>query len=125
MGRPRKYGKETKTLSVRLEEDEREKILEKIKESGLTISEFFRDAIITNRTKVVAPSAEQALKIEQAAVDARRTRFLASKASNNINQLAHRANSEFLTGVISENTYLDILDDLEAMRLFFGASVKC
>lgn len=120
MARPKKFESISASISFRLEEHEKDSLLEKVRFSGLNMSDFMRDAVLANRTKIVAPSIEESRRIKQAAIDARRTCYLAAKASNNINQIAYRANSEYVRGVIAEGTYLSILDDLEALRLYLG-----
>jgi hypothetical protein len=82
----------------------------KFSASGFTQSEFFREHVLNNTTQVVArPVASR---------DSMRAVFLLQKASNNVNQLAHRANSEFLTGLVSQNTYAAILDQLQQLNTF-------
>lgn len=77
---------------------------------GFTQSEFFREHVLNNTTQVVArPVASR---------DSIRAVFLLQKASNNVNQLAHRANSEYLTGQVSEPTYVAILDQLQQLNHF-------
>lgn len=125
MARPKKFESISSSISFRLEEHEKDFLLEKVRASGLNMSDFMRDVVLANKTKIVAPSTEESRKIEQAAIDARRTCYFAAKASNNINQLAHRANSEYVRGVIAEGTYLSILNDLEALRLFLGVGKTC
>ena len=50
--------------------------------------------------------------------------YLFNKASNNINQLAHRANADHLAGVISEATYTRILADLHGLAHYMKAAIK-
>ena len=77
---------------------------------GLTQSEFFREHVLANTTQVVAKP--------KASADSLRAVYLLQKASNNINQLAHRANSEHLAGVLSEATFLAIVNQLEQLNQF-------
>jgi len=46
-----------------------------------------------------------------------------SKAGNNINQLAHRANSENLAGVLRQDTYDSILHSLESIEAYLRMMV--
>jgi predicted DNA-binding protein len=48
--------------------------------------------------------------------DKRRALFLLNKTSNNINQLAHRANADHLADKINAGTYADILYQLERIQ---------
>jgi len=82
----------------------------KIARSGFSKSEFFRKAVQANQTEVIARPA--------ATRDAKRAVFLLAKASNNINQLAHRANSERRAGKVSETTFAAIFDQLQRLSQF-------
>lgn len=90
--------------------------MEKIASSGMKKSEFIRAAVINNETVVH--------ERKKTSGDKKRLLFVANKASNNINQLAHRANSDKVAGIISESTYLDILYELQAMNAYLKATVK-
>lgn len=109
MARPRKHVDGlAKSVSFRLPPAELAAWQAKVEASGLTASEFFRDLVLTNRTQVVArarPSADQT-----------RLLYLVNKASNNLNQLAHRANADHQAGKITEATYSGILAELAAIR---------
>ena len=103
MARPKKDrgSKLERAVCVRLTEEDYASWRDKVAKSGLSTSEFFRQAIIRNRTSVTAlrqPSAEKRSLI-----------YLYSKASNNLNQLAHRANRDHLRGLLDAETYHAIL----------------
>lgn len=118
MARPRKDEAErlTKTVSLALTEADYLAWLAKVHASGLTRSEFFRECVLTNRTQVVARP--------KASADKTRLLYLASKASNNANQLAHRANADHLAGIVSESTYQSILYELQTLNTFLKAWVS-
>jgi len=110
MGRPSKSEEDKfgKTVAFRLKLGDYAIYQQKFSASGLTQSEFFREHVLTNTTKVIArPTTSQ---------DTMRAVFLLQKASNNINQLAHRANAEHLAGVLSESTFLGIINQLEQLN---------
>ncbi|RZI55639.1 MAG: plasmid mobilization relaxosome protein MobC, partial [Pseudomonas sp.] len=65
------------------------------------------DAVLKNKTQIVARA--------KSSPERGRLVYLMNKASNNINQLAHRANADNLTGVISEETYACVLRELEVV----------
>ena len=113
---PRKPKEPTRTVSFRLTLPDHATYLAKASAAGVKPSEFFRDAVLTNRTQVVARV--------QPSSDKRRLIYLFNKASNNINQLAHRANSDHLAGVISEDTYTSILADLHGLAHYMKAAIK-
>lgn len=122
MARPPKsdHEKLSKTVAFRLTDVDFLSYRQKFSASGLSQSEFFREHVLTNTTEVIArPTTSQ---------DTKRAVFLLQKASNNINQLAHRANAEHLAGVLSEGTFLSIISQLEQLNRFMleqtGATTK-
>lgn len=100
----------SRTVAFRLTDGDFLRYKRKFSASGLKQSEFFREHVLCNTTQVVARPV--------ASVDTKRAVFLLQKASNNVNQLAHRANSEYLTGLVSERTYLAILGQLQLLNNF-------
>lgn len=112
MARPVKSDDEklSHTVAFRLTDGDFLAYKRKFSASGLTQSEFFRAHVLTNTTQVVAKP--------RASADTKRAVFLLQKASNNINQLAHRANAEHLAGILSESTFLAILSQLEQLNSF-------
>lgn len=112
MARPVKSEEEklNHTVAFRLTDGDFLRYQRKFSASGFKQSEFFREHVLCNTTQVVARPV--------ASVDAKRAVFLLQKASNNVNQLAHRANSEYLTGQVSEHTYVAILDQLQQLNNF-------
>ena len=116
MAKPRKHAEAlTKLFSVRLPESEYRTWQAKVQESGLSASEFFRQAVLANRTRI-AP-------YRKPSPDIRRMLFLMNKTSNNINQLAHRAHVDHMAGVLSESIYTRILQDLETISRYVKAMV--
>jgi len=112
MARPPKSDEDklAKVLAFRLTEDDYLAYRSKFQASNMTQSEFFREHVLHNTTQVLARPA--------ATADSRRAIFLLQKASNNINQLAHRANSENLAGKLSEGTFMQVLVQLERLNDF-------
>ena len=101
-----------KTISFRVLEHVYADFENQRKAANMTKSELFRDYIAKNKVHVTARPVMSR--------DAKRAVFLIQKASNNINQLAHRANAEHLAGVLSEQTFLGIntqLTKIAAMLL--------
>lgn len=114
MARPTKDESEKlkKTLAFRITEGDFLAYKKKFDASGLTQSEFFREYVLTNATQVVVNN------------DHKRAVFLVSKASNNLNQLAHRMNSEFKSGFLSEDTFKSLLDQLVQLNDFLYSQVE-
>ncbi len=114
MGRPSKGGDTlSERVAFRLSAADYAAYKGKVEASGLSPSEFFRDCVLTNRTQIVA---------RPVMTDERRQAlFLLSKASNNINQLAHRANADNAAGVINDRTYGEILQSLNGLSAYLKA----
>ena len=94
----------TRPVSFRLTAADHAAYLAKVEASGLKPSEFFRECVLQNRTQIVAR--------QTVSKDWGRLAYLFNKASNNINQLAHRANADHLAGITTEETYTRILAEL-------------
>lgn len=108
MGRPTKSDAEklSKTIAWRVTEGVFLELMEKYKASGLTQSEFLRE-LLDERKEAVTIIARPKMT-----VDKKRILFLASKSSNNINQLAHKVNSHHVSGLVSDSLYEAILKEL-------------
>lgn len=96
----------TGIFSTRLEGDDYKQVMAEIESSGLTRSEFLRQAAIRRQSTIVAVS-------KKTNDDQRYKIFLLKKASNNVNQLAHQANVAHKSGKISEALYLEMLSNLD------------
>lgn len=118
MARPKKEetDKRPPPLSFRLTKDDYAAYLAKVKASGMSKSKFFRDCVLNNRTHVIAR--------KQSSTEKGQLLYLFNKASNNINQLAYRANSDHVAGRISERTYAAILAELEELSHLMKATLK-
>lgn len=77
------------------------------------MSGFLRECVLTNRTKVIARLP--------ASVDRKRILFVVNKAGNNLNQLAHVANTQQLAGKLFESTFVALLDQLELVEQLLKA----
>lgn len=95
----------TRIVSFRLAAADHDAYLKKVEASGMKPSEFFRECVLTNRTRIVARNKPSS--------DKRRLIYLSNKASNNINQLAHRANTAEKAGKITLAIYAGILKELQ------------
>lgn len=104
---PRKPKELTRTVSFRLTLPDYAAYLAKASTAGAKPSEFFRDAVLTNKTQVVARV--------QLSGDKRRLIYLFNKASNNLNQLAHTVNAAELAGTVATATYAGILAELQTL----------
>lgn len=79
-----------------------------ISQPALSVEEMERLAAATATLKQAKPA--------KAPDELRKLQYLYNKTSNNMNQLAHRANSDYLAGKLSESTYSSILAELSEIR---------
>ena len=106
----------TRPVSFRLTAADHAAYLAKASAAGVKPSEFFRDAVLTNRTQVVARV--------QPSSDKRRLIYLFNKASNNLNQLAHTANAAELAGTVTPATYAGILAELQMLADLMKKAIR-
>jgi len=100
----------SRKVTIRLREADWTSYVKKIEASELTPSEFFRRCVLTNETQIVVRSRPSA--------DRRQLLYAVNKIGNNLNQLAHAANSARVAGTVSELTYLAVLDHLRWIEQF-------
>lgn len=112
-GRPKADRALGKPVSTRLTDEQWRVFVDKVQRSGLSPSEFLRDCILTNRTQVVARP--------RSTVERQRIMYVINKTGNNLNQLAHVANSARVSGRLSEPTFAALVDELEMITQLLKA----
>ena len=116
MVRPTKFDEPlARPRSFRLRKSDDEKLEKKLTESGLETSAFVREYILQNKTEVIARPQKSITR--ESRIELIRLIGQVQKVGNNINQLAHRANSDFLAGTLSESVYRDLVTQLEDVSL--------
>jgi len=95
----------TRSIAFRVTQEVFEAYIAKVHASGISRSKFFRDAVLSNRTTVIARP--------RASGDKQRLLYLVNKASNNLNQVAHRAHTDHGSGSLDEAAYREILATLQ------------
>ena len=95
-------------ISIRLTDEEYQPFKELLEATEFGKSEFFR-ALILNRIDQL-PSKP---KVTQ---DYKRCLFYLHKTSNNMNQIAHRLNTDNAKGIISDALYKKLLNALIGIR---------
>ena len=113
---PKHKGGLGQPISFRLSPADRETYLAKVRDSGLSQSDFFREVVLANKTTIVARPT--------ASVDRKRLLHIFAKTSNNLNQIAHRANSEHVQGKLSESTYEQLLYQLETIAKYLRTTLS-
>lgn len=107
----------TQRINFRLTERDHDAFKARVTASGLTESGFFRECVLTNKTEVIAK--------ERRTDEQEKILFIVRKASNNINQIAHRLHSDSLAEKIDEATYIATLENLQQLSQYLKATLKC
>ncbi|WP_186261390.1 plasmid mobilization protein [Burkholderia gladioli] len=115
-GRPRSKNALGDPISTRLNESQMAVFREKVRRSGMKPAEFLRECVLNNRTQVVVRAP--------ATADRKRIMFVVNKAGNNLNQLAHIANSMNVAGRLSQSTFDAILSELEMLNQLLIAHLR-
>lgn len=107
--------KKTHVLHFRLTENDFAEFDQKLKQTGMSKSEFFREVFLNSKVtfnvKPVKP------------FEYHRLVFIYNKAGNNLNQLAHKINSDHRRGIISEMLHLKWLNKLAAIESLLLAGI--
>ena len=106
----------TKVVSFRLSESD----IELIDKSGLSASQFIRCCIAENKEAVLS----SVLAKRRPSKDKSRLIFFFNKTSNNMNQLALRANIDNKKGVIGTATYNTIISLLSRLESLMERVIK-
>ncbi|HBP4890436.1 TPA: MobC family plasmid mobilization relaxosome protein [Pseudomonas aeruginosa] len=100
--------KRGRVLSFRLSDEEFAAFDEKLKASGMNKSEFFRDVFLKGKVSFSVKAAPPK--------EYKRLLFIFNKASNNLNQLAHRVHLAHKSGIVSERLYTKLMNALAAIH---------
>ncbi len=109
MARPKKMSEKlSHQISFRLTVPEHNAYMQKVLASGLTSSDFFRDAVLKNRTTINAVAH---------LTDEKRELIRYFRAtSNNINQIARRCNLDNKKGILNDTSYTTLLQSLQRIE---------
>lgn len=118
MARPHKTEREklTNTISFRVNRKDFDDFEGKRQAAGASKSAFYRDHVARNTTLVIAAPIPTS--------DAKRAVFLLQKSSNNLNQLAHRANVANRSDQLADATFEALLDQLQQLNQFMLIQVR-
>ena len=105
----------TKTMAFRCTDTDYKTADRNLKLAGLKLSEFLRRTLINNETTIMAAPVQTEAE--------RRQLFIISKASNNLNQLAHAMNSARLKGDIDQALCIDLLTKLDLIARHLKATL--
>ena len=93
-----------KVVVFRLSEEDYDKYQTKVLSSGYTASQYFREAVLENKTNILKKD------------DVLQLLYHLRKIGNNINQLAYRVNLDNFEGRVSDETYRSVLEGLLGIR---------
>jgi hypothetical protein len=118
MGRPLKqeHLKLKNTIAWRVTDGVKAELNQQYVESGLSQAEFLRELLERRKPKIIAR--------KKTSPDLKRALYLMNATSNNVNQLAHRANADHLGGILSEQGYTRILAELQSISSFIKSMIK-
>lgn len=117
MGRRTKHTEPlTDPYSFKLTRSEAILLNNKIARSNMSNAEFLREAVLKNRTAILARPA--------ASLEKRRMQFLFNKTSNNMNQIAHVLNGAQLVGKLSGHLCFDAISQLEAIAQYLRSALN-
>lgn len=100
----------TRIITTRLNDADFAQFEAKVEASNMSRSDFFRDCILSNKTKVVAREVESK--------DYQKLLFVINKASNNLNQIAKKLNTASKLEVMTQQTYDDALYNLSLISSY-------
>jgi CRISPR/Cas system CSM-associated protein Csm3 (group 7 of RAMP superfamily) len=110
------HQKKNRVLHFRVTEADYAEFDEKLKQTGMTASEFFRDVFLNSKITFNVKQAKP--------VDYHKLVFIYNKAGNNINQLAHKVNADHRRGIISESIHLKWLNKLASIESLLQAGIS-
>ena len=91
----------SRIIRFRISEDDYSNYVDKVKQSGYNQSEFFRNIVLENKTKVI--NKDDGIKVV----------YHLNKMGNNLNQIAYKLNKAYLSGNISEEICIRNLELLD------------
>lgn len=105
-----------KRIIFRVSEAEKNAFMEKVSESQMTASDLLRERVLKDEYFIVA-------REPKASLDKKKMIYLYNKTSNNMNQLAHQANSYNQQGTLSQKQFNDIVSNLTTIRNLLKAGI--
>ena len=116
MGRPTKNEEPfARSRSFRLLKSEDEKFAKKLAEAGLETSAFVREYILNSETKTIVRQQKSISREDR--LELIRMIGKVQEVGDTIHQVAHRADSDFRAGTLSEEAYRKLLTTLEDVSL--------
>lgn len=103
-------------IIFRVTEKEKQSFDKKVKQANTTASDMLRERVLKDEYFIVA-------REPKASVDKKQLMFLFNKTSNNMNQLAHLANSYNQQGILSEAQLNQILSQLITLKNLMKAGI--
>lgn len=105
-----------KVVAFRLSQSDFAQFEEKLASSNMKKSEFFREVFLNANINITVKGAPSK--------DLQHLTYLFNKSSNNLNQIAHRVNSAYMSGLISERLYKTTVNSLIDIRTLLLSEIK-
>ena len=107
-----KMKKLSKVVVFRLSEEDYEKYIAKVNLSEYNASEFFRNAVVENKTSII--TKDNAISLL----------YQLNKIGNNFNQLTHRVHLDNIEGKVNDLTYRSVLKSLKLIESKLDALLR-
>lgn len=104
-------------IIFRVTEKEKNAFLKKVEDAQTTASDLLRERVLNDEYFIVARAPKTSL-------DKQKLLYLYNKTSNNLNQLAHQANSYNQKGILSEQHFLQIQASLITIRNLLKSGIE-
>lgn len=108
-------GKRRAVVACRLSDAEHAAYADQVEASGLTSGEYLRRIVVDRPVTIVARP--------KASAEKGRLVYLYNKASNNLNQIAHRLHAAHAAGKATAGTYERALGELIALGAFLRGRI--
>ncbi|MGR3990476.1 mobilization protein [Vibrio harveyi] len=104
-------------IIFRVTEDEKKAFLKKVEDAQTTASDLLRERVLKDEYFIVA-------REPKASIDKQKLLYLYNKTSNNMNQLAHQANSHNQAGTLNDQQFKQILVNLITIRNLLKSGIE-
>lgn len=104
-------------IIFRVTENEKKAFLKKVEDAQTTASDLLRERVLKDEYFIVA-------REPKASIDKQKLLYLYNKTSNNMNQLAHQANSYNQAGTLTDQQFKQILVNLITIRNLLKSGIE-
>lgn len=116
MSRKNGLGARPKTVTFRVPEGDYAALLQRCSDANMKPSEFLRDVVLANRTRIV-PRKKPGLDVVKVA-------FQIQKAGNNLDQIAHQLQAARLAGAVSDAVFERAANQLFLLNAYLSSTLS-